>query len=435
MENGSSNSRGDDDVGVTRSRWRFSRPSVGTQLTAAGTMSIRAVIDRLNSSVDASATRPVVQLAQGDPTASACFQTTPEAEDAVVDALRSRKHNGYSPTIGVPHARSAIAEYLSRDLPYELSPDDIYLTSGCVQAVEIMVSVLAQPGANILLPKPGFPLYESRTTFSHLEDRHFDLIPERGWQVDLQSVKALADENTVAIVIINPGNPCGSVYSHDHLAQIAETARELGILIIADEVYAHLAFGDKPFVPMGVFGKTAPVITLGSISKRWLVPGWRLGWIATCDPDGILKEAKVNQQIQSCTNISTDPATFIQGAVPKMIANTKQEYFNKILDLLRNSADLCFSKIKDIRGITCPHKPEGSMFVMVKLDISCLVGFSDDVDFCCRLAKEESVLVMPGTALGMKDWLRITFAIDLPSLEDGLERVKSFCERHGKVEA
>ena len=84
-----------------------------------------------------------------------------------------------------------------------------------------MVSALAQPGANILLPRPGFPLYESRTTFSHLEDRHFDLIPERGWQVDLESVKALADENTVAMVVINPGNPCGSVYSQDHLAQVS----------------------------------------------------------------------------------------------------------------------------------------------------------------------------------------------------------------------
>ncbi|KAM3240881.1 hypothetical protein ACQJBY_054118 [Aegilops geniculata] len=417
MANNGSSRRGEDgvDVGATPSRWRFFRPTAGTPLAAAGSMSIRSVLNRLNSSVDASGTRPVVPLGHGDPTSSACFRTAPEAEDAVVDALRSRKHNGYSPTVGVPQARSAIAEYLSRDLPYELSPDDIYLTSGCVQAIEIMISVLAQPGANILLPRPGFPMYESRTTFSELEVRYFDLVPERGWEADLESVKAIADENTVAMLIINPSNPCGSVYSHDHLAQIAETAGELGILIIADEVYDHLAFGSKPFIPMGVFGKTVPVITLGAISKRWLVPGWRLGWIATCDPNGILKETK--------------------GAVPQIIANTKEEYFNKILDLLRNSADLCYGKIKDIRGITCPHKPEGSMFVMAKLDLSCLDGFSDDIDFCCRLAKEESVIVLPGTALGMKDWVRITFAIDLPSLEDGLERLKSFCERHAKVEA
>uniref|UniRef100_A0A0E0JYU1 Aminotransferase class I/classII large domain-containing protein n=1 Tax=Oryza punctata TaxID=4537 RepID=A0A0E0JYU1_ORYPU len=351
---GGSQHRGDDGVeaDVAAPRWRFSRPSSqGGPLASAGLTSIRAVLNRVNSSVDAAGgPRPVLPLGSGDPTASAC---------------------------------------------YTLSANDIYLTSGCVQAIEVMISVLAQPGSNILLPKPGFPMYESRTTFSNLEVRHFDLIPERGWEVDLEGVQAIADENTVAIVVINPSNPCGSVYSYDHLAKIAETARKLGLLIIADEVYEHLAFGNNPFIPIGVFGKTVPVITLGSISKRWLVPGWRLGWIATCDPNGILKEAKVNQSIENYINISTDPATFVQGAIPQIIANTKEDYFNKILDQLRNSADLCYDKIKDIKGITCPHKPEGSMFVMVKLDLSYLDDFHDDMDFCCRLAKEESVIVLP----------------------------------------
>ncbi|CAL4969777.1 unnamed protein product [Urochloa decumbens] len=422
--------------GAGATRWHISRPSApGGPLADAGSMSIRAVLGRVFSSVDASSARPVLSLGSGDPTACASFGPPPEADDAVVDALRSGKYNGYSPTVGVLPARRAVAEYLSRDLPYQLSPDDIYLTSGCCQAIEVMISVLARPGSNILLPKPGFPLYESRTMFSNLEARHFNLIPEQGWEADLEAVEALADENTIAMVIINPSNPCGSVYSHDHLAKIAETARKLGIIIIADEVYDHLSFGNKPFIPMGVFADIVPVITMGSISKRWLVPGWRLGWIATCDPNGILKEAKVDKSIESYINITNDPATFIQGAVPQIIANTKEDYFNKILNLLRNSADLCYGKIQEIRGITCPHKPEGSMFVMVKLDLSCLDGMQDDLDFCCKLAKEESVIVLPGSALGMKDWIRITFASDVPTLENALERIKSFCQRHAKVEA
>ncbi|KAG2658031.1 hypothetical protein PVAP13_1KG275400 [Panicum virgatum] len=423
---------GNGGAGAGATEWRISRASArGAPLADAGSMSIRAVLGRVFSSVDESGPRPMLMLGSGDPTGCACFRPPPEAEDAIVDALRSGEHNGYSPTVGVLSARRAIAEYLSRDLPYQLSPDDIYLTAGCCQAIDVMISVLAQPGSNILLPKPGFPLYESRTMFSNLEARHFNLIPDRGWEADLESVEALADENTVAMVIVNPSNPCGSVYSHDHLAKIAETARKLGIIIIADEVYDHLAFGNKPFIPMGIFADMVPVITVGSISKRWLVPGWRLGWIAMCDLNCILKEAKVDKSIESYINITNDPATFIQGAVPQIIANTKEDYFMKILNLLRNSADLCYSKIKEARGITCPHKPEGSMFVMAKLDLSCLDGIQDDLDFCCMLAKEESVIVLPG----MKDWIRITFAMDIPTLENALERITSFCQRHDKLEA
>jgi tyrosine aminotransferase len=113
----------------------------------------------------------------------------------------------------------SVARYLSRDLPYELSPDDVYLTNGGAQAIEIVCSALARPGANILLPRPGYKLYEARAVFSGMEARYFDLVPGEGWEVDTDSVRALADKNTVAVVIINPGNPCGNVYSYEHLAK------------------------------------------------------------------------------------------------------------------------------------------------------------------------------------------------------------------------
>ncbi|XP_020251957.1 probable aminotransferase TAT2 isoform X2 [Asparagus officinalis] len=327
----------------------------------------------------------------------------------------------------------AIAEYLNKDLPYKLSPDDVYATIGCSQAIEILLSVLARPGANILLPRPGYPYYEARAALSKLEVRHFNLVPERGWEVDLDNVYALADENTVAMVIINPGNPCGNVLSYPHLKKIAETAKKLGIMVIADEVYDHLAFGSNPFVPMGVFGAIAPVITLGSISKRLVVPGWRLGWMVRNDPNGILKETKIAESIENFLNITVSPTTFIQGAFPHILENTRGRFSNKIIDVLRQTSDICYQKLEDIDCITCPHKPDGSMFVMVKLNLSYLEGITDCVDFCCKLAKEESVIILPGVAVGLKNWLRITFAIDPFSLNAGLDRMKSFCLRHAKL--
>ncbi|XP_058100560.1 nicotianamine aminotransferase 1-like [Magnolia sinica] len=415
--------------GVARRGWNFK--SYGA-LADAAQLTIRGTLNTIMCNLDGGDTRPTIPLGHGDPSVFPCFRTTPIAEDAVISALRSAEYNCYAPTAGILPARRAIAEYLSRDLPYELSSDDVFLTVGCTQSIEIAVSVLARPGANILLPNPGYRFYEARAACSGVEVRHFNLIPERNWEVDLDGIKSLADENTVAMVLVNPGNPCGNVFTYQHLAKVAETAKKLGILIISDEVYGHLTFGCNPFVPMGVFGSIAPVLTLGSISKRWLVPGWRCGWLVTNDPNGILKETKIVDDIKNCLNVSSDPATFVQGAIPQILKTTREDFFNKTIDILRQTAAICFDKIKEIDGITCPCKPVGSMFVMVKMDVSRLADISDDVDFCCKLAKEESVVILPGSAVGCKNWLRITFAIGPSSLEDGLERLKSFCQRHVK---
>ncbi|KMZ60544.1 Aminotransferase family protein, partial [Zostera marina] len=274
------------------------------------------------------------------------------------------------------------------------------------------------------------PYYEVNCESTGIEVRHYNLQPEKGWEVDLASVEAQSDENTVAIVLINPGNPCGTVFSYDHLLKIAKIANKLGIFVISDEVYHGLAFRSKPFVPMGVFASIVPVLTLGSISKRWLVPGWRLGWIAVNDPNRVIRETKMSDTILKYMSTSPQPATFIQAAVSDIIEKTEEDFFHKTILTLRESADICYALIQEIDCIICPHNPEGSMFAMVKLDFSRLADISDDVDFCCKLAKEESVVILPGTAVGLSNWLRITFAIDLPSLEDGLVKLRNFCNRH-----
>eukprot|EP01018_Ginkgo_biloba_P025806 Gb_16740 [translate_table: standard] len=187
----------------------------------------------------------------------------------------------------------AVADYLSPGLPYKLTADDVYLTIGCAQAIEVSLSVLARKGTNILLPKPGFPQYEALLAYKGIEARHYNLVPERDWEVDLDQVMKIADSNTAAMVLINPSNPCGTVFSHDHLSKVAEAAKKLRLLVISDEAYAHIVFGENPFVSMASFASIVPVLILGSISKRWLVPGWRLGWLVTCDPHGILKKTQV----------------------------------------------------------------------------------------------------------------------------------------------
>ncbi|CAO2814481.1 unnamed protein product [Amaranthus hypochondriacus] len=344
-------------------KWRFKG---GQSLSTKSNLTVRGVLDMLKTNLNPDDPRQVLPLAHGDPSQFPSFFTSPSAVVAIVDALRSRQFNCYASSNGVFAARKAVAEYLSVDLPYKVSPDDVFLTIGCTHAIEVALSSLAYTGANILLPKPGFPYYEARSRYLGLEIRHFDLLPENGWEIDLHKVEALADDNTVAMVIINPGNPCGNVYSYNHLQKVAETAKKLGILVITDEVYAHLVFGNNPFVPMGVFGDIVPVLTLGSISKRWVVPGWRIGWLVTNDTQGLLQESGLVESIKVYLNISSDPATFIQGALPQIIEKTKEEFFANIINILREDVEVCYKKLQEIPCLTCPSKPEGSMFVMVR---------------------------------------------------------------------
>ncbi|KAM0957225.1 hypothetical protein ACFX2A_025907 [Malus domestica] len=416
----------------SKKKWNFEGNFHGEQKTASPPITVRGILYMIMRSLNKDDDRPIIPLGHGDPSAFPCFRTSAAAEDAVVDALRSARYNSYSPTVGILPARRAIAGYLSHDLPYNLSPDDVYLTVGCSNAIEVIIEALARPGANILVPRPGFPYYDVRAACSNLEVRHYDLLPDKGWEVDLEAVEALSDENTVAMVIINPGNPCGNVHSPQHLEKIAEKARKLGILVIADEVYEQITFGSTKFVPMAAFAATVPVITLGSISKRWTVPGWRLGWLVTCDPTAALKNSGLNERITACLEVTTDPATFVQAAVPQILEKTKEEFYSNIIAILRRCADICFDRLQEIPCITCPSKPEGSMFLMVKLNLELLDDIGDDMEFCIKLAEEESVVVLPGVAVGMKNWLRVTFACDHSCLEDGLGRMKAFCQRHAK---
>ncbi|CAI9112407.1 OLC1v1012855C1 [Oldenlandia corymbosa var. corymbosa] len=404
----------------------------GNEIEAPNNITIGGTLRFLmaNTNVEQSK-KQVISLAIGDP-ARFGFNTDVSAQEAVLDSLLSGKFNGYFPTGGLPQARKAIADYLSFDLPYNLSPDDVYITSGCTQAIDMVISVLARPGSNVLLPRPGFHTYEICSSFRNIEARYYDLLPHNGWEVNLETVESVADLNTVAMVVINPGNPCGSVYNHRNLEEIAEMAGRLRIPVIADEVFGHLAFGATPFVPMGVFGSKARIFTLGS-SKRWFVPGWRLGWLVMNDPSGEFQDPKLVERAKKYCDICGGPATFIQAAVPRLIQQTAEAGFlantNK---MLMRTSNLCYDKLKEIPSVGCGFKPEGSVAFMVKLNLSVLEDIGDDMEFCLKLAKEESLIILPGFAVGLKNWIKIAFAAEPVSIEEGLRRLKAFCLRHSK---
>lgn len=150
------------------------------------------------------------------------------------------------------------------------------LASGCSHAIDLCICVLAKAGQNILIPRPGFPLYKTLTSVYGVQYKQYNLIAEDNWSVDLRHLESLIDENTAAIVINNPSNPCGSVFSRKHLLQILELAERYRKPIIADEIYDKFVFFNVEFRALSSLSKVVPILNCGGISKTCLIraSGW-----------------------------------------------------------------------------------------------------------------------------------------------------------------
>lgn len=154
----------------------------------------------------------------------------------MLQSIQCGKYNGYAHTQGHESARAAIAKYCAHQSSKEISADDVIITSGCSSALEYCILVLADRGQNILIPRPGFCLYQTLAEGLGIEVRYYNLLPEKEWQVDLNQLESLIDENTAALLINNPSNPCGSVFTKQHLEDLLSICEKNFLPIIADEV-------------------------------------------------------------------------------------------------------------------------------------------------------------------------------------------------------
>lgn len=369
----------------------------------------------------------VLSLAQGDPSAYPHLRVSEVMVNAVACAVAGATANGYQPSQGNGSCRAAVAEYFSvKGRPASVA-NDVFMAIGCSEALSHCVAALASPGANMLLPRPGFCLYEVLCDYHGVGIKYYDLLPDKGWQVDLESVRRLADDKTCAILVNNPSNPCGAVYSRSHLADVMGIAEELRLPVIADEVYTGMTFGE-PFVSCAEVAPRVPVMTVCALSKRWLAPGWRVGWIVMHDTDGILSKAGVHETILKLCQVSLGPSAPIQAAIPTILRDTPPEWYAHALKSLKDSADCCVRRCKTVPGLEVASNPEGAMYIMIRIVPGVLKGLDDDVVFARALLSAESVVVLPGQCFRYPGFFRIVFAADVPVLEETWDRIEDFCK-------
>ncbi|XP_066978271.1 tyrosine aminotransferase-like isoform X3 [Macrobrachium rosenbergii] len=298
----------------------------------------------------------------GDPTVFGNLTPAEEITEAVVTSIRSGKYNGYGPSTGFVEAREAVAKYCSVPDVAELEAKDIILCSGCSCSIDLCITALCAPGQNILVPRPGFPLYKTLAEGLSIKTKYYNLLPEKNWEVDLDMLEALIDEETQAIVVNNPSNPCGSVFSKEHLTAILEVAARNKVPVIADEIYDHFVFSGEEYHAMASLSQEVPVLSCGGLTKRYLIPGWRMGWIAIYDRNGVL-DKEIRQGLQSLSQRIIGSNTLVQGALPAILSNTPKSFFDDTIKQIEDNAKMCYRSISAVPGLK-PIMPQGAMYMM-----------------------------------------------------------------------
>ncbi|XP_011145008.1 tyrosine aminotransferase [Harpegnathos saltator] len=386
---------------------------------------IRSIVE--NIVVEPNPNKPMIALSIGDPTTFGNLKPPKEVIEAVQESVASQLYNGYAPSTGYQRAREAVAEYSSNEF-VKVDPKDVILCSGCSCALDLCITALAREGQNILIPRPGFSIYRTLAEGLGITVKSYDLRPELGWEIDLDDLEAQIDESTAAIVINNPSNPCGSVFSRDHILDILDIAARYYVPIIADEIYEHMVFPGRTFHSLASLSTEVPILSCSGLTKRFLVPGWRMGWIIIHDRQNVL-EAEIRKGLHCLSQRIIGSNTIIQGALPAILRKTPQNFFDDVIRTLYSHSKLAYSCVAKIPGLK-PIMPDGAMYMMVYIDLPCFPEFNSDLEFVQRLLMEESVFCLPGQCFDYPSYMRLVITVPGDMLEEACQRIQEFCERH-----
>ena len=316
------------------------------------------------------------------------FQTAPHIVEAVSRAMRDN-YNGYAPSSGIEEGRQAIIN-CARSKGIDRIRD-VFVTTGASEAIDICLTALVNPGENVLIPSPGYPLYSAIINKLSGEPRPYYLNEDDNWQPDIEDIASRIDEKTRAIVIINPNNPTGAVYREEVLRGIIDLALEHNLVIFSDEIYDSLILDEIPHVSTASLNGDVPVITFNGLSKNYLAPGFRIGWGIVSGPEEPLRSyvEAINKLLRArlCANHP------IQWAI-KVALEGEQGQLIEVREKLARRRDITVEMLNAIDGITCV-RPEGAFYAFPRLHIE-----ENDDEFVRELIRETGVVVVPGSGFG-----------------------------------
>lgn len=346
------------------------------------------------------------------------FKTPPHLIEAVAKAMRDGK-NAYTSSVGIETAREAVAaDWTSRGMP--ATADRVLLTSGTSEGIELTLGAVVNAGDDVLVPTPTYPLYTAVLAKLDARETYYRCDPANGWLPDIDHIKSLIGPRTKALVMIDPNNPTGAVYPTEIRKALLEIAETHGLLILADEVYGDLTYeGSAP--PLASLDPDGPIISYSSLSKAWLAPGWRAGWMVVGRSprlDGVLAAMKKLADGRLCSN-----GPMQHGIEAAMTGD--RSHLASLRTALRERADLTVARLNAIPGMSCVA-PTAAFYAMPKVDLP--AGKTDE-DYVLGLLRSTGVLCVYGSGFGLPKeggFMRVVFLASPDELAEIYDLVADF---------
>ncbi len=331
------------------------------------------------------------------------FETPPHMIEAVLKAMRDGK-NGYAPSLGIEPALEAIrAEAERKGLR---NVQSVFVTQGVSEGVDLCLTALLNARETVLTPSPEYPLYSAVLAKLGVPLVSYPLDEDNGWQPDLEAISHNITSRTRAIVIINPNNPTGAVYSRQALEAIAEIARKHNLVVFADEIYDKLVLDGGASLSFAAAAPDVPVVTFGGLSKSYLVPGWRIGWAIVSGEAAVVKP--YIEGIYKLLRARLSASYPMQFAIPAAL-NGPQDHLPGVIAKMRARRDLTVRWADSTPRVSCVP-PQAAFYAFPKINIP-----EDDLSFVKAVLTQKHVLVVHGSGFGQKPGTKHFRIVYLPA--------------------
>ena len=364
--------------------------------------------------------RKMLYLNIGDPI-KFDFKTPPHIIEATYNAMKDG-FTGYSPSSGIDEAIESVKNEAHRKGIRNIQ--DTFITNGGSEAIEIALTSLVNPDENVLVPSPGYPLYTAVLTKLGAGINPYYLDEENDWQPDINDIKRKIDKNTRAIILINPNNPTGAVYTRETITQIVNLALEHNLVIFSDEIYDKLVFDAEEHISTASISKEASVLTFGGLSKSYLSPGLRIGWCVVSGKEENLGDYyRATQKLTRARLCANHPEQY----AIKPALEGDQSHIKEANAKLKQRADITYRMLNAIPNVRCV-KPRGAFYAFPKIDVAV-----SDQKFVSDLIYETGVVVVPGAGFGQRPktkHFRIVFLPEEDILREAYKKIGQFITKY-----